>query len=381
MMTAPPAPNVDLPALRRAAQESRRRRDWPDLLERATVLRDAMPNEAVGHALTVLALRGMRRHQEMREWLDEALQRFPGDASLLQLDTPKQDSRAEPVVGDEGLRPAIGEAERKLDWNEVARLCDQLILSAPDDPAGYYVGARAARTLKRIGRAEEISRLGIERFADEPAMLRERAIILTRRKRLEEAADCYLRLRSLLPKEASGYRQGAAVLAFAARYDDAELVLRQALVLWPSDLALLVQSADLAWRRQDIALACERWNKVRAIAPRNRLLLNFEGKLALVEQLNTVDADTAVTPVPVLESADADGEQNDGGWNDADAAVVLKQFEGLGGNCEFGLLQRKVGLEPLGLLRFAPHRRRIPDRYAVQCARRGRQRCSYDGLS
>lgn len=34
-------------------------------------------------------------------------------------------------------------------------------------------------------------------------------------------------------------------------------------------------------------------------------------------------------------------------------AEILGQFESLGDNCEFGLVQRIGGIEPLGLLRFA----------------------------
>src|ERR1700758_3814147 len=36
----------------------------------------------------------------------------------------------------------------------------------------------------------------------------------------------------------------------------------------------------------------------------------------------------------------------------ADRDLVL-QFESLGDNCELGLVQRRVGVEPLGLFRFA----------------------------
>jgi hypothetical protein len=41
------------------------------------------------------------------------------------------------------------------------------------------------------------------------------------------------------------------------------------------------------------------------------------------------------------------------GVADMDARTVALQFESLGDNCEFGLFQRHVGAEPLGLLRFA----------------------------
>ena len=42
-------------------------------------------------------------------------------------------------------------------------------------------------------------------------------------------------------------------------------------------------------------------------------------------------------------------------WDEADQALVMR-FEGLGDNCEFGLMQREVGRERLSLLRYAGSR-------------------------
>src|ERR1700680_1211327 len=36
-----------------------------------------------------------------------------------------------------------------------------------------------------------------------------------------------------------------------------------------------------------------------------------------------------------------------------DVPRLLQQFEGLGDNCDFGMVQRAVGIEPFGLFRFA----------------------------
>jgi len=39
-------------------------------------------------------------------------------------------------------------------------------------------------------------------------------------------------------------------------------------------------------------------------------------------------------------------------WAGITADELVARFESLGDNCEFGLVQRKLGAEPLGLLRF-----------------------------
>jgi hypothetical protein len=61
--------------------------------------------------------------------------------------------------------------------------------------------------------------------------------------------------------------------------------------------------------------------------------------------------DAEPNTVPDLNDPDLnDSKSNDPDLNDAD---LVLGFESMGDNCELGLLQRRVGVEPLGLLRFA----------------------------
>ena len=56
------------------------------------------------------------------------------------------------------------------------------------------------------------------------------------------------------------------------------------------------------------------------------------------------------------ESAESDIESARAAWpslSDEAKAELMKRFESLGENCEFGLVQRRCGAEPLGLLRFS----------------------------
>lgn len=47
------------------------------------------------------------------------------------------------------------------------------------------------------------------------------------------------------------------------------------------------------------------------------------------------------------------GESSNMKWLDRDITDIYSRFEGLGNNCEFGIVQRKSGLDPLGLFRNA----------------------------
>jgi hypothetical protein len=56
---------------------------------------------------------------------------------------------------------------------------------------------------------------------------------------------------------------------------------------------------------------------------------------------------TNAEPIPGLSAADI------GALTGSPAVQFMQRFESLGDNCEFGLVQRRCGAEPLGLLRFA----------------------------
>ncbi|HUN43731.1 MAG TPA: hypothetical protein VMU81_25840 [Acetobacteraceae bacterium] len=73
------------------------------------------------------------------------------------------------------------------------------------------------------------------------------------------------------------------------------------------------------------------------LAIRNLRLLRVTGELAEFR----LEGGRGVTPAEVAAETDVP------------AAQFLMQFESLGDNCEFGLVQRRCGAEPLSLLRFS----------------------------
>jgi len=330
----------------RAAQEARARADWAEVLVQARQMMRRKPDEAAGYVLATTALRRLRHHAELQDLLAAALQRFPDHPKLRAISAAQGILPPAAIVQQAQPPATFSEAEeavQRCDWERLNSIAATLRQAGPRDPSGFVLGARALRELRRPRQAEAVSRAGVEAFPDHPPMVGERAAVLQQRKQFRQAALCFAHLRTLEPDVASHYSRGAAMLNFDGDCDSAERLVEQGLQRFGADLELLVQHAMAAARRADHPLARPRWEAVRRAAPDDPRLANYDGTLAMAEQLRQI-SDQAI---PVADGPPA------AELRDQDGAVLLKQFESLGGSCEFGLAQRAAGIEPLGLLRFS----------------------------
>jgi tetratricopeptide (TPR) repeat protein len=96
---------------------------------------------------------------------------------------------------------------------------------------------------------------------------------------------------------------------------------------------LMVEHARLATVRLDVAAARQRWQALLAQLPRDQEVL------AGWQEACGLDNDTEMEPAAVGAAARPE-------------VALVSRFESLGGNCEFGLVQRHFGAEPLGLMRW-----------------------------
>ena len=123
---------------------------------------------------------------------------------------------------------------------------------------------------------------------------------------------------------------------------EAERVLDDAMRQAPAaaNLAdLLVEHARAAAARGDFAAARARWEAVLAHEPENRIARRH------MRQLQTLK-------LPEIRD-DAPWQRTPAEERDTSHVPLMMCFEGLGASCEFGLMQRHYGAEPLGLLRWA----------------------------
>jgi tetratricopeptide (TPR) repeat protein len=149
------------------------------------------------------------------------------------------------------------------------------------------------------------------------------------------------------------HSQLASLLSNAGKFDEAECILQSAMQLFPADPTVLSAHADLAGRRGDWMEALARWEDLARRFP-NHTVANrhaFDIRMRLAETaIHPRDTENAEVARGITAETETRGEIG----RDA-TRELLMQFESLGalaGGCEFGLLQRRFGAEPLGLLRW-----------------------------
>jgi hypothetical protein len=129
------------------------------------------------------------------------------------------------------------------------------------------------------------------------------------------------------------------VLRKLERFDEADDVLIKGLQLFPDDPELMGNHAWVAYDRRDWPDALHRWEDFRDRFPKDplghRQVMLVLGALGRFDEAEALSRPTAF-----------------GQAADADRVHLMLEFESLGDNCEFGVVQRHFGAEPLGLLRF-----------------------------
>jgi tetratricopeptide (TPR) repeat protein len=220
-------------------------------------VRARFPQQRAGYLGGVTALRRVKRHDEAETLSAEAVARFPDDRA----------------IASEHAR----NAQLRRDWPEASRRWTDFAVRFPEIVAGYAGAATALRETGQLDEAETVLGRAIERFPNDLDILTQRATVAQLRRDWEEAARRWKAVRGAVPRQMPGYLQGATVLREAHRIDEADTLLREAMLRFPSQPAVLVAYADNASARQDWPLAVERLTAALAQFPQDRTL---QGRLA-----------------------------------------------------------------------------------------------------
>lgn len=307
---------------------------FAEAAERWAALRASAPQLSVGWTGGAISLSAQGQSLAATALMDEAVARFADDVN----------------VAIEWAR----QAQRVQEWEDAEHRWRRIAGRFPNRPR---VATGFANVLSRNGKtaeAEEFLAGALQRMPGEPTLLRAHAECASARSAWNESVARWELILERLPGDVANWCGLAAVLRDAGRLDRSEAVGQQALTRFPASLEVQRQLALTATVRRDWAVALPRWAALKRQYPGSA-----EVRGGIVNAIWQARQDQGVAqaegkgfeiPPILLETGEsADGEA---------LRALFMRFETLGDTCEFGIVQRRFGAEPISLLRWSstpPH--------------------------
>jgi tetratricopeptide (TPR) repeat protein len=301
------------------AMVAQHRANWREALQRWAIMRATFPSHPRGYSAAGHAL----RHLDLCDEADRI-----EAAGLIRL-------------GDnlELLISHAWTAMVRQDWPEAERRWRIVLALHALSPHGYTGLAEVFAKQHRVAEADAVLREGMAVLPDEAALAEAFAAAASQRQDWPLAVERWLDACARFPASGRCHCQLGVALKQIGQHQTAERILQAALRLAPDDVALAMEHAWCANACNDWPEALRRWRALAARFPANAGVL--EGLTNA--RLNAgEDGDARLPACPVAAPA---GEPDH-------PTELLKNFESLGENCEFGLVQRYFGLEPISLFRW-----------------------------
>jgi tetratricopeptide (TPR) repeat protein len=327
------------------ASLSHRQNHWQAAHERYADLRAQHPGHPFGWSRDAEMLRQLKQTDAAEELLSVAVQRFPQDAEVL-------------------TQRVLVACDLRL-WPEAEERGFVLLARLPDSALSYRYASEAYARQERYIDAELIVAEGLQLQGFVPALTLRFAELASLRKDWRTAARRWRVAARQLPDNEAAHCGLAAALLELGRLDDQEAALAAACQRLPGSLPLAVEHARAASARNDWAAAVPRWRALLARNPNDARIRQGIEHAVRQSGLPPTNADSprsaasaAVTVAAPAETRPATPRPMPPNGEDvaavlANPAKLLLCFESVGVNCELGLAQRRAGVEPLGLLRFA----------------------------
>jgi tetratricopeptide (TPR) repeat protein len=283
-----------------------RSKNWEQALDRWTAVIVRFPDRIEGYSGAGRALSELGRIDEARTLLTEAAKRFPAVADPLH----------------QLARIAIAQQ----DWVEVERMWRGFTAINPQFWWSFAGIVQALCMQDRIPDADAAFSVATAKFPDEPGIWVEYATALCARRHFDKARqtlNAALLIGATMPPHTLMH---LGICAMRCEGWDAAIACLKSLKVWSTQ--------DDGWRNAATRFENDLKTRLAELAPDQLRLLDDDG--------NQDDSEG----VGAASSGDADAI--------SDRMMALR-FESLGGNypgCEIGLVQRTLGGEPLGLLRW-----------------------------
>jgi tetratricopeptide (TPR) repeat protein len=318
-------------ALARSAFE---RRDFPQSVELWAEVRSRYTEMPDGYSGGIQALRVAGRLSEAEAVLLEAKRRFPGS------------------VGIAIEHCLVALARQDVDASE--ERISHLQMHHPEAAEGYLFATTFLRRQQRFDEAEAQALVGMQQFPSSVLLFCEFAWIAFNRGDWAAAIHRWEAVRTRFPDAPDGYFGGTRTLIRTGAFEAAEVLITAGFARFPENLNILIQWATLALRRGNLAEGERRWKIAQSKYPVDVEVKRGLGETQMLRQLEGIDQTGKQTAAARPQAMAPVGKTQ----AETDHAIPERkdfflQFEGLGSNCEFGLVQRLTGVEPLGLLRWA----------------------------
>lgn len=304
------------------------RHQWEQAGRRFAGIRERFPDEPVGYHGGAETLLRQNRFVDAEELLAEGMRRMPQDPKLAH------------------SHAVIPSYPGRRQWDAALERIDAVCKRFPDFAPGHVTAVRMLRECRRFEDAEAAARRAFECCAGSAEFGVEYARLARDRSDLGEALRRYQAVIEQFPDQVAGFVGLAEALTGLGRFDEAEAVLDRTMTAFPTQPEPFAAHADLAMRRNEAAEALRRWDEAVRRFPDNSQLAQrlFEARLTAAE----IDPVAAAAERTEIVNGDDPGHL-------PPMRDLIGAFESLGGTppgCEFGLLQRTFGAEPLGLLRW-----------------------------
>jgi tetratricopeptide (TPR) repeat protein len=308
-------------------------RNFREALNRWAKLRQRFPQLLQPYLGEIATYQSMGKIPEAAATIEQALRLFPNSMHLAM---------------DHARLPRHAE-----DWQESERRWAAVYERFGDDP---WVKSGYAQSLLISGKTEQADRLLEAALAAEPnnpVLLRAYADCAVHKRDWQCAEVRWRALVDRMPARSTGWVGLAESLRAQGRLDDSDALLATASQSFPDNVEVELQLATNLTLRRDWPSALARWERLKLKYPqRGDILSGITQALWQASQDQGVAASEGggaafEIPASLLDLAASGAEEQ------ASLLQLFMKFESVGDTCEFGIVQRRFGAEPISLLRWS----------------------------
>jgi tetratricopeptide (TPR) repeat protein len=243
------------------------------------------------------------------------------------------------------LRALADRADSAQAWVSSALIWQALRQRVPDSAEAVVGLALALCHGNRLAEADDVLAEGMKRFPDVAVIRAQHASVPALRQDWAESARRWETTLRLFPGATLDLLGAAIAFREAGSHDKAEQILRRAIAGEPDRAELYVQGAVNAERAGKWPVAVAYWDSAHKLLPDDPGIRNDRGDARWQSEMRRLEC------MDDAENADDDDVAHTGAGQ-AETHDLMLAFEGLGDNCEFGIVQRHFGVDPIGLFRF-----------------------------